>query len=183
LENIKFHIQTPLLSYFCTWDPTFSGNRKRRKVKDVSSKDCRYREHEWLLRNISTVSNLVWGTSSHHIQRFEVFGETPIIYGMGDFLFRHVVGVEDFCPLYAVPCESYRPDLSLAYQFEIVWDEKSGRHRIDLSRMRAWPTQHSLNQTQLLTAPQDLEWVHQIFNELSGPFVTSNSTLPLAHLI
>lgn len=58
-----------------------------------------YPAHEQLLRNISTVSDLVWGTSSHHIQRFEVFRGTPIIYGLGDLLFRHVPGVDDWCPL------------------------------------------------------------------------------------
>jgi hypothetical protein len=55
-----------------------------------------YAEREQLLRNLSSVSQLVWGTSSHHVQRFEVHGSTPIIYGLGDFLFRHVVGVEDW---------------------------------------------------------------------------------------
>lgn len=64
-----------------------------------------YASHVKLLQSIATVSNLVWGTSSHHIQRFEVFENTPIIYGLGDLLFRHVPGVDDFCPLYAIPCE------------------------------------------------------------------------------
>ncbi len=35
------------------------------------------------------MSDVVWGTSSHHVQRFEVFKGTPIIYGLGDLLFRH----------------------------------------------------------------------------------------------
>ena len=72
-----------------------------------------YPERVQLLRNISAGADLVWGTSSHHIQRFEVYGGTPIVYGLGDFLFRHVVGVDDFCPLYARPCASFRPELSL----------------------------------------------------------------------
>ena len=130
-----------------------------------------YPEREQLLRNLSGVSQLVWGTSSHHIQRFEVHGSTPVLFGLGDFLFRHVVGVEDWCPPYAVPCESYRPDLALSYQFDIVRAE--GGLRVDLSSMLAWPSQHSSNQTSLLRRPTDLAWVKTVFNELSGPAVTA----------
>lgn len=67
-----------------------------------------YPQHERLLRSLAEVCDLVWGTSSHHIQRFEVYAGTPVIYGLGDLLFRHVPGVDDFCPLYAVPCAQYR---------------------------------------------------------------------------
>ena len=58
--------------------------------------------HQQLLRNISKAgADIVWGTSSHHIQRFEILDGKPIVYGLGDLLFRHVVGVQDWCPIYA----------------------------------------------------------------------------------
>jgi hypothetical protein len=79
-----------------------------------------YALHEQLFRNVSQVSDVVWGTSAHHIQKFEIFGTTPIIYGMGDLLFRHEVGVVDFCPIYAVPCESYRTEIAMNYKFEVL---------------------------------------------------------------
>ena len=75
------------------------------------------------------------------------------------------------CPPYAVPCESYRPDLALSYQFDLV--RVNGTLRVDLSSMLAWPSQHSSNQTFLLRRPSDVAWVETIFNELSGPAVTA----------
>jgi hypothetical protein len=77
--------------------------------------------------------------------------------GLGDFLFRHIVGVDDFCPLYAIPCESYRPDLALSYQFNIVRNAKTNIPSVDLLSMRAWPSQHTLNQTHLLVNPSGLK--------------------------
>lgn len=137
-----------------------------------------YPEHEQLLRNLTTVggADLVWGTSSHHIQRFEIYNSKPIIYGMGDLLFRHEVGVVDFCPIYAVPCEAYRPDLALNYKFNV--ETSNGIPSIDLKSMTAFPSQHSDEQTFLVTDRNELHWISSIWNELSQPLTLEfNSTL------
>jgi poly-gamma-glutamate synthesis protein (capsule biosynthesis protein) len=126
-----------------------------------------YPEHEALLRNISAVCDLVWGTSSHHIQRFEVFKDTPIIYGLGDLLFRHAPGVDDWCPLYAIPCEQYRPELALSYKFQVV-STPSGP-RVDLSNVLAFPSRHDEFQTWRVTAKEDIEWLENTLNEMSSP--------------
>ena len=123
-----------------------------------------YPEHEQLLRNISMGADLVWATSSHHIQRFEVYRGTPIIYGLGDFLFRHVVGVEDWCPIYAVPCADYRPDLSLMYIFQIhANDAANGIPRIDLRNISAVGTRHDHSRTNTATAADDVAWIMAAF--------------------
>eukprot|EP00037_Helgoeca_nana_P025436 m.278413 g.278413 ORF g.278413 m.278413 type:complete len:413 (+) comp26946_c0_seq6:456-1694(+) len=123
-----------------------------------------YPEREHLLRNISEAgADLVWGTSSHHVQRFEVHRGTPIVYGLGDFLFRHVVGVEDWCPLYARPCEAYRPDLSLMYIFDI--EVEGGRPRVNLSSITAVPTKHNDNATAVASDAVDLAWLGTAFDK------------------
>ena len=134
-------------------------------------------EREHLLRNISLGADLVWGTSSHHIQRFEVFRGTPIIYGLGDFMFRHVVGVEDWCPIYARPCEAYRPDLSLVYVFDIAVDG-SGRPSIVLDNVTAVGTKHDHNRTFVATATDDAEWIAAAFAKQSPGASLSQSAGP-----
>ena len=123
-----------------------------------------YVEHEHLLRNVSRGADLVWGTSSHHIQRFEVYGGTPIIYGLGDFLFRHIVGVEDWCPIYARPCSDYRPDLSLMYIFEIEVDGV-GRPKLALGNISAVGTKHDDHRTNVATATEDVAWIVRAFGK------------------
>ena len=123
-----------------------------------------YAEHEHLLRNVSRAADLVWGTSSHHIQRFEVFEGTPIIYGLGDFLFRHVVGVDDWCPLYARPCSQYRPELSVMYIFDVVVSP-AGRPSISLDNITAIGTRHNGNCTAIATAPDDVAWIASTFGK------------------
>lgn len=127
-----------------------------------------YPEHEDFLRNVSSVSDLVWATSSHHIQRFEVWRGKPIIYGLGDFVFRHVVGVEDWCPVYAVPCAAYRPELALTYKFEIISDTRGYPH-VDLNNIIAYPSEHDEFQTNRVTNKHDIEWIAHIFNAMSSP--------------
>ena len=125
-----------------------------------------YPLHEQLLRNISVGADLVWGTSSHHIQRFEVFGGTPIVYGLGDLLFRHVVGVEDYCPLNARPCEAYRPELSLVYIFDIEVDVAGVPH-VDLSNITAVGTKHTDNRTGIAVLDEDVNWAVATFSRVS----------------
>ncbi len=86
-------------------------------------------------------------------------------------MFRHVVGVDDYCPPYAVPCESYRTDLAVSYQFDIV--PVNGTLRVNLETIMAWPSQHTSNQTFLSRDRSNIAWVQNIFNELSGPAVTA----------
>lgn len=128
-----------------------------------------YPEHEEFLRNVSTVSDLVWATSSHHIQRFEVWKKKPIIYGPGDFVFRHIVGVEDWCPLYAIPCEQYRPELALTYKFEVLTQPTTGYPYVDLSNILAYPSKHDSFQTFRAKEKIDIYWIQNIFNEMSSP--------------
>eukprot|EP01127_Copromyxa_protea_P014319 TRINITY_DN3969_c0_g1_i1.p1 TRINITY_DN3969_c0_g1~~TRINITY_DN3969_c0_g1_i1.p1 ORF type:complete len:389 (-),score=78.48 TRINITY_DN3969_c0_g1_i1:105-1271(-) len=130
-----------------------------------------YDAHTDLLRNISAVSDLVWGTSSHHIQRFEVYQGTPIIYGLGDLVFRHIVGVEDWCPLYAIPCIDYRPDLALTYKFEVA--NTATGPRIDTTNILAYPSKHDHFQTFLATEQEDIDWIADKFNALSNPVGTA----------
>lgn len=126
-----------------------------------------YENHVKLLQSLAGVSNLIWGTSSHHIQRFEVFNGTPIIYGLGDLLFRHTPGVSDFCPLYAIPCEQYRPDIALTYQFDVVQGQ-DGLPKVDLDSMFAYPTRHDEFQVfRIASGSRDLQWIEAIYNELS----------------
>lgn len=136
-----------------------------------------YPIHEQLLRNASAAgADLVWGTSSHHIQRFEVYDGKPIVYGLGDLLFRHVVGVEDWCPIYARPCESYHPELSLMYVFEV--DAKNSVPKISLSNITAYGTKHSDFQTGILTNASDSSWLVSKFNEVAiGARLQPQSTL------
>ena len=69
-----------------------------------------------LLRGVVDAgSDAVWGTSSHHVQGVEWYAGRPIIYGMGDFLFRHFPGITDYCPVYAQPCEQFRPELAVMH--------------------------------------------------------------------
>jgi poly-gamma-glutamate capsule biosynthesis protein CapA/YwtB (metallophosphatase superfamily) len=105
-------------------------------------------------------------TSSHHIQRFEVHAGRPIVYGLGDFLFRHVVGVDDWCPLYA-DCASYRPDLSLAYVFQVKRSSVDGSVAIDLGNITAFATQHNKNRTGLISSATDSQWLVEKFGEIS----------------
>jgi poly-gamma-glutamate synthesis protein (capsule biosynthesis protein) len=126
-----------------------------------------YPEHEQLLRTIAMRgADLVWGTSSHHIQRFEVVGKTPIVYGLGDFLFRHIVGVEDWCPIYARPCEAYRPELSLFYIFNVKLDDQQEPH-IDLENITAIGTKHDHNRTAVARTTQDISWIIKAFERQS----------------
>lgn len=121
--------------------------------------------HEQLLRNISSAgADLVWGTSSHHVQRFEVWEGRPIVYGLGDFLFRHVVGVEDWCPIYARPCADYRPDLSLMYIFNVEAGSAAAAPRINLGNITAVGTIHDHNRTQRVGRPVDSAWLVEAFN-------------------
>ena len=124
-----------------------------------------YPQREHLLRNISLGADLVWGTSSHHIQRFEVFRSTPIVYGLGDFLFRHIVGVEDWCPVYARPCSDYRPDLSLMYVFDIHVSPVSGRPSVNLQNITAFGTRHDRNRTMRVSDPDDVSWIVSAFRK------------------
>eukprot|EP00039_Didymoeca_costata_P024222 m.9657 g.9657 ORF g.9657 m.9657 type:complete len:397 (-) comp4109_c0_seq1:140-1330(-) len=128
-----------------------------------------YPEHKYLLRNISIAgAGLVWGTSSHHIQRFEVFNKTPIVYGMGDFMFRHVVGVEDWCPIYARPCMEYHPELSLFYVFQIYMD--NSLPVVNLTNITAYATKHGHFSTSLVSAKNDSDWIMNTFENISDPY-------------
>ena len=129
-----------------------------------------YAEHEHMLRNISAAgADLVWGTSSHHVQRFEITPEgKPIVYGLGDFLFRHVVGVQDWCPAYARPCAQYRPDLSLFYVFDVVVDAATGVPSIALGNTTAYGTVHDDFATRRVAdGGADAAWLEATFNRLS----------------
>ena len=94
-----------------------------------------YPVHEQLLRNASAAgADLVWGTSSHHVQRFEVFDGKPIVYGLGDLLFRHVVGVEDWCPVRAsaptgTPCRP-PPMTPIGTPMHVMLWRSVGRRRV-----------------------------------------------------
>ena len=117
------------------------------------------------MRNISLGADLVWGTSSHHIQRFEVFeGSRIIVYGLGDLLFRHVVGVEDWCPIYARPCSAFRPELSIVYVFDIEVSLQTGRPRIVLDNITAFGTIHDHNRTHRVADPADVSWIVDAFD-------------------
>ena len=88
------------------------------------------------------------------------------MYGLGDFLFRHVVGVDDWCPLYA-DCASYRPDLSLAYVFQVNHRSTDGSVAIDLGNITAFATQHTKNSTALISSAADSQWLVDKFGEIS----------------
>jgi hypothetical protein len=87
--------------------------------------------------------DLVWGTSSHHIQPFEYYKGVPITYGLGDLLFRHFPGVSDFCPTYGVPCEQYRPELSWVYIFNISWGNPQTDTPVTIDSIEAIGTRHT----------------------------------------
>ncbi len=48
-------------------------------------------------------------------------------------MFRHRPGVDDFCPIYAVPCEQFFPELSLVFSFDIQFQKGQ-------SPKVGWPT-------------------------------------------
>lgn len=136
-----------------------------------------YDERAQLLRNLSAAgADIVWGTSSHHIQRLEFYNGKPIIYGMGDLLFRHRPGVDDFCPLYAVPCEQYYPELSLFYSFAVDFPPNAPP-RVS-PNVTAYATRHDNVTTGLVTDAASLDWVLNTFNELSQPFGASMAADP-----
>lgn len=123
-------------------------------------------ERTHFLRNLSEAgADLVWGTSSHHVQQFEVYKGVPIIYGLGDFLFRHVVGVQDWCPVYARPCADYRPDLSLLYVFDVTVEGE--RPHVNLANISAVPTRHTDNATSVVMDESDLMWLEKTFARVS----------------
>jgi len=139
-----------------------------------------YRQHEYLLRNLSYAgADVVWGTSSHHVQRFEWFDAPrnaqtnmpamtkPIIYGLGDLLFRHVVGVDDFCPLYAIPCQAYNPALALTYRFTIAFDNATTATPRVLPQVRALGTRHTEHQTFAVSQSADVSWLIGTFDALA----------------
>ncbi|GAB5361378.1 hypothetical protein AAMO2058_000708500 [Amorphochlora amoebiformis] len=125
------------------------------------------RRREALLRAaIDAGADLVWGTSSHHIQRMERWKRKPIIYGLGDVLFRLIPGVTflEACEAGQSPCEQFRPEVSIVYQFYL--SESDFQDSPFITGIQAHVTRHDLLQTNF-GSKADKEWAMNIFNELS----------------
>jgi len=120
-----------------------------------------------LLRGVVDAgSDAVWGTSSHHIQGVEWYTGAPIIYGMGDFMFRHFPGITDYCPAYAVPCEQFRPELSVMHvlNLEAKIDDSKGGFRV--AKIVTYPTTHTTEQVFFADA-KDRDWIFNTLTELN----------------
>ncbi|GMH62432.1 hypothetical protein TrRE_jg9613 [Triparma retinervis] len=120
-----------------------------------------------LLRGmVDAGSSAVWGTSSHHVQGVEWYGGAPIIYGMGDFLFRHFPGITDYCPDYAVPCEQFRPELSVLHVLNLEEEEEGGGGGYRVSEIVTHPTIHTTEQV-FFANGEDRDWVFHTLTELN----------------
>jgi len=189
-------------------------------------------DREAFLRSLSDAgADLVWGTSSHHLQRMErrvlppastmrggdgggesdgapprrrsddddavAGGGRPIIFGLGDLLFRFRPGVDEpeTCEEGMAPCEQFRPALSFVYEF--IFDlpmtapatpatpttpkTPAGGAAVGaapaaarttgaaLTGIRAHPTAHGALQVQP-AAGKDRAWLVRTFRRLSEPF-------------
>lgn len=125
---------------------------------------------EWLLRNVSEAgADFVWGTSSHHIQRMELWKGRPVAYGLGDVLFRLIPGVTflEACEVGMTPCAQFRPDLSIVYEF--VLDATADHSPPTIASIRGHATRHDANQAHRASAADTL-WLRDVFNELSNPY-------------
>ncbi|GMH89489.1 hypothetical protein TL16_g11472 [Triparma laevis f. inornata] len=119
-----------------------------------------------LLRGmVDAGSDAVWGTSSHHVQGLEWYGGAPIIYGMGDFLFRHFPGITDYCPDYAVPCEQFRPELSVMHVLELEEKEEEGSGYF-VNKIVTHSTRHTTDQV-FWADGEDREWIFNTLTELN----------------
>ena len=117
-----------------------------------------------LLRGIVDAgSDAVWGTSSHHVQGVEWWKGSPIIYGLGDFLFRHFPGITDYCPDYAVPCEQFRPELSVMHVLNL--EAKTSGFRV--AKIITHPTRHTTDQVFFADGDEDIDWVFNTLVELN----------------
>ena len=120
-----------------------------------------------LLRGmVDAGSSAVWGTSSHHVLGVEWYGGAPIIYGMGDFLFRHFPGITDYCPDYAVPCEQFRPELSVLHVLNLEEEEEGGGGGYRVSEIVTHPTIHTTEQV-FFANGEDRDWVFHTLTELN----------------
>eukprot|EP00466_Bigelowiella_natans_P003205 jgi/Bigna1/86763/estExt_fgenesh1_pg.C_130202 len=150
-------------------------------------------ERETFMRALAARSSvdMIWGTSSHHIQRMEEHAGVPIIYGVGDLLFRFIPGVTfpTACEQGQSPCEQFRPEISVVYEFilsDALDDDCAGpskkknknggegrkglprqqqRRRPKLEAIRAHITSHD-NFTVNHASADDKHWAMTIFNEL-----------------
>jgi len=129
-------------------------------------------DREQLLRSLSEAgSDIVWGTGSHHIQRMERHLGKPIIYGLGNLIFPYVAAIDNpkECEAGQAPCQQFRPDVSLFYEFHIQFKEGQApsiqgiqAHPTYLHHEEVgWSAQHAL--------PEMRTWVFNTFNELSNP--------------
>lgn len=76
--------------------------------------------------------DVVWGTSSHHIQPAEIYRGKPIIYGPGNTLFQrlqdeqHLMSPPDTAEFQTSISSSYHPELSLLYAVDLQRNSAGG---------------------------------------------------------
>jgi hypothetical protein len=100
------------------------------------------------------------------------------VFGLGDLLFRFIPGVDkpETCEQGMAPCEQFRPELSVVYDFTFSAssassssDDSSKPTRPQLTGIRAHATKHNSLQVQLAEG-DDLRWIVDTFNNLSMPY-------------
>eukprot|EP01029_Cantina_marsupialis_P026369 TRINITY_DN706_c0_g1_i1.p1 TRINITY_DN706_c0_g1~~TRINITY_DN706_c0_g1_i1.p1 ORF type:complete len:424 (+),score=96.10 TRINITY_DN706_c0_g1_i1:152-1423(+) len=72
--------------------------------------------------------DLVWGSSTHHLQGVEYYKGAPIIYSAGDFLFRNFAGLDTYCFEEALPCTQFRPNIGMVFTALPVEDANGHLH-------------------------------------------------------
>ena len=96
----------------------------------------------------------------------EWYASAPIIYGMGDFLFRHFPGITDYCPAYAVPCQQFRPELSVMHVLNLEAKTGEGNEGFRVSKIVTHPTKHTTEQV-FFADGEDRDWVFNTLTELN----------------
>jgi len=103
-------------------------------------------------------------------QGVEWYGGAPIIYGLGDFLFRHFPGITDYCPAYAVPCEQFHPELAVMHVLNLEAKNKTGNDihgGFRVAKIITHPTRHTTEQVFFADSIEDKDWVFHTLTELN----------------
>ena len=123
------------------------------------------------MKTLSCILNIgFYSPLSSFPQGVEWYGGAPIIYGLGDFLFRHFPGITDYCPAYAVPCEQFHPELAVMHVLNLEAKNETGNGihgGFRVAKIITHPTRHTTEQVFFAGSNEDRDWVFHTLTELN----------------
>ena len=166
----------------CNWD-WMAERDPTAHAADPSVEGSDYAVRQQFARGLidSGAVDVVWGTSSHHIQPVEIYRGKPIIYGPGNTLFQkladeeHMTNPPDTPEFESNISKLYHPELSFLYAVEL----SSSAGDVAAS-VEAIPTAHDYSKATILdgainsssSTRSSRAWLRRTFDRISSIYST-----------